>query len=189
MAGRRSHRLLETRQVDEIGTLSLLAEYNEVNTPSASGADAPSGSTQIWALHDTGATHHLFNDIRLFDKSNLKPVSNSKKQLKLAGGGVSLAVHSEGTVRLKVGEGTVFKLKECLYVPELSENLVSGGRLCLKGVREFYNTGDNQSFSLVLKGLALFNGYTGPNGLMNIDIGLVSPLDSSANLTSRTEEL
>lgn len=118
---------------DSIGALSLHAEYDDVDTPSAAVSSWSSG-TQIWALHDTGATHHLFNDIRLFDKNKLKPVDSSNKRLKLAGGGISLAVQSEGSVRLKAGDGTVFELTECLYVPELSKNLISGGCLRLKGV-------------------------------------------------------
>lgn len=173
--------------VDDLRTLSLLAEYNEIETPSAAGANAPVSYSQIWALHDTGATHQLFKDIRIFDKSTLKPVSDSNKQLKLAGGGVSLAVHSKGTVRFQAGEGTIFELKECLYVPDLSKNLISGGRLRLRGVREFYNGGDTQSISLVLKALALFNGYIGPNGLMNLAIEPMSLLHSSANTVSSTD--
>lgn len=171
---------------EDFGALSLHAEYDEVDTPSAAVTSSSTG-TQIWALHDTGATHHLFNDIRLFDKSKLKPVNSSNKRLKLAGGGISLAVHSEGSVRLKAGDRTVFELTECLFVPELSKNLISGGRLRLKGVREYFDEGDNQSFSLVVKGLALFNGYIGHNGLMNVTIEPVSPIHSSQDLDLETD--
>lgn len=150
---------------EDFSAFSLHASYEDVNTPLAAGATVPTTSNgRLWALHDTGATHHLFNNICLFDKSKLKPINDSNKRLKLAGGGVSLAVHSEGSVRLKAGDGTVFELKDCLYVPDLSKNLIAGGRLRLKGVREFYDPDDNVSFSLVLNGLALFNGYIGQNG-------------------------
>ena len=167
---------------DSISALSLHAEYDEVESPSAAVTSTSSTSGQIWALHDTGATHHLFNDRRLFDKNKLKPVNDSNKRLKLAGGEMSIAVHSKGSVRLKAGDGTVFELTGCLYVPELSKNLISGGRLRLKGVREFFDEGDNQSFSLVLKGLALFNGYIGYNGLMNVAIDPVSPIHLRQNV-------
>lgn len=93
---------------DEMAVLSLHASYEDVSLSAA--AVTSSSSTQLWALHDTGATHNMFNDLRLFDKSTLKPVDNSNKRLKLAGGGVSLAVHSEGTVRLKAGDGSIFEL-------------------------------------------------------------------------------
>lgn len=161
-------------RADDHAPLSLCAVFEEVESTSAASVSTSSTSGQIWALHDTGATHHLFNDIRLFDKKKLKPVSNSNMRLKLAGGGVSLAVHSEGTVKLKAGDGSVFELNGCLYVPDLSKNLISGGRLRLKGVREFFEEGDNQLFSLVLNGLAIFNGYIGSNGLMNVAIDPVS---------------
>lgn len=36
---------------------------------------------------------------------------------------MSLSVHSEGTVRLKAGDGTTFELKDCLYIPELSPKI------------------------------------------------------------------
>lgn len=152
--------------------LALHTSFEDIDTPEAAVASKSGG--QVWALHDTGATHHLFNDIRLFDKPQPKSVNNSNKRLKLAGGDVSLAVHSEGSVRLKAGNGSIFELKDCLYVPELSKNLIAGGRLRLKGVREYFDDGDNQKFSLVLNGLALFNGYIGTNGLMNIAIDPVS---------------
>ena len=108
--------------------------------------------------------------------------------LKLAGGGVSLAVHSEGSVRLKAGDGTIFELKDCIYVPELTKNLISGGRLRLKGVREFYDPNENESFSLVVNGLALFNGYIGQNGLINVAIEPVSRADSLQDVKSNTDD-
>lgn len=112
--------------------IALLASFEDVELPTAAVAATPDG--QIWALHDTGATHHLFNDIRMFDQSKHKRVNDTNKRLKLAGGGVSLAVHSEGPVRLKAGDGTVFELKDCLYVPDLTRTLIAGGRLRMKGV-------------------------------------------------------
>lgn len=166
--------------------LLLHASYEDVSAASASASTAT--STLIWALHDTGATHHMFNDIRLFDKTTLKPVDNANKRLKLAGGGVSLAVHSEGSVRLKAGDGSTFELQECLYIPELTKNLIAGGRLRLKGVREHFEDGDHSSFSLVIRGLATFNGYIGKNGLMNVLINPVSTLDTSSCAMATTDD-
>lgn len=174
---------------EDFSAFSLHASYEDVNTPLAAGATVPTTSNgRLWALHNTGATHHLFNNICLFDKSKLKPINDSNKRLKLAGGGVSLAVHSEGSVRLKAGDGTVFELKDCLYVPDLSKNLIAGGRLRLKGVREFYNPDDNVSFSLVINGLALFNGYIGQNGLMNVAIEPVSGVNSLQDDKTTTDD-
>lgn len=121
-----------------MSVLSLHASYEDVSTSTpdqdtCASAVTTTHSGGLWALHDTGATHSMFNDIRLFDKSTLKPVTDSNRRLKLDGGGVTLSVHSEGVVKLKPGDGSVFELKECLFIPDLSKNLVAGGRLRLKG--------------------------------------------------------
>lgn len=170
----------------DLDILSLHASYEDV-TPSTAVASSTPTSSQIWVPHDTGATNDMVNNICLFDKSSLKPVSSSNKGVKLAGGGISLAVHSEVCVRLKAGDGSTFKPRYCLYIPELSKNLISGGRLRLKGVRELYDEGDNSSFSLVLNGLAIFNGYIGSNGLMNILIKPVSTLEIFACVSTTTD--
>lgn len=171
---------------EDMTALLLHTAYEDVSDPSALVSAAAALTAQIWAFHDTGATHHLFNDIQSFAKKSLKQVNGSNKRLKLAGGDVSLAVHSEGSVKLKASDGTLFELKECLYVPELSKNLLSGGRVRLKGVREHFDDGDNHSFSLVLNQLALFNGYIGANRLMNVAIDPVSPLPSSRDVNPIT---
>lgn len=100
---------------------------------------------------------------------------------------MSLSVHSEGTVRLKAGDGTVFELKDCLYIPELAQNLISGGKLRQKGVREYFDDGDNSSFSLVLNDVALFNGYIGSNGLMNVQLEPVSKIFSTVNVSNKSD--
>lgn len=51
----------------------------------------------------------------------------------------------------------MFELIDCLYVPDLSKNLISGGMLKRKGVREVFDDSDPSYFALVRQGLALFN--------------------------------
>lgn len=175
----------------ETQIISIHSSFEDVsvNSTSQEPSAATVSSTQksLWALHDTGATHSMFNDILIFDKSSLKPVTDSNRRLKLAGGGMSLSVHSEGTVRLKAGDGTVFELKDCLYIPELAQNLISGGKLRQKGVREYFDDGDNSSFSLVLNDVALFNGYIGSNGLMNVQLEPVSNIFSTVNVSNKSD--
>ncbi|KAG0140708.1 hypothetical protein CROQUDRAFT_99732 [Cronartium quercuum f. sp. fusiforme G11] len=74
----------------------------------------------VWALNNTGALHHMFNNIKLFDTSTIQKINGTNKQLILARGGISLAVHLSGSIQLKAGDGSEFRLGECLYVPELS---------------------------------------------------------------------
>lgn len=61
------------------------------------------------ALHNTGATHHVFNDSDMFNDASLKLLEWSSKRLKLAGANVLLNVKGTGAVRLKAGGGCVFK--------------------------------------------------------------------------------
>lgn len=62
----------------------------------------------------------------------------------------------------------------------------------MKGVRDHFDDNDNSLFSLVLNGLALFNGYIGSNGLMNVVIEPVSysprpqPASAKADLSYET---
>lgn len=140
---------------------------NQSNQPSAQGSelvdiDATASSVTpaegIWALNDTGASHHMFNDLSFFDASTIKPLEDSNKRPRLAGGDASLAVHSTGSVKLRAGDGTIFTLADCLYVPELSRNLIAGGALLKKGVITHINSSNPDCFSLVIGQCALFNG-------------------------------
>lgn len=54
-------------------------------------------------------------------------------------------------------------------------------------MREHFDEGDNNSFSLVVKGLALFNGYIGTNGLMNIQLEPVSTSLSASFASSAND--
>lgn len=88
-----------------------------------------STSHELWALNDTGASHHMFNNNTFFEPSSLRSLADSNRRLKLAGGDVSLSVEAIGSVRLRSGNGTEFSLSDCLYVPELCRNLIAGGAL------------------------------------------------------------
>lgn len=145
-------------------TLSFHTIFEDV---SCSTSAAQSGSDE-WALHDTGATHHVFKDRKFFVNDSFKTSEASSKRLKLAGGDVSLNVQGQGTVSLKSGDGTVFELLNCLWVPELSRNMIAGGLLKHKGVRDAYDPSDPTNFALVKGNLALFNGYIGTENLMHV---------------------
>lgn len=112
---------------------ALPSVFEEEPSPSAANT-VSSSSSQILGLHDTGATHCMFKDRQLFDTSTLTPVEDKAKRVKLPGGDMSLAVHSRGVAKLKSGDGTPFTIKNTLYVPSLSQNLISGGLLKRQGV-------------------------------------------------------
>ncbi|KAG0151286.1 hypothetical protein CROQUDRAFT_87100 [Cronartium quercuum f. sp. fusiforme G11] len=109
----------------------------------------------------------MFKDKALFLPSSLIKNDDPSKQLKLASGSASLAVHSKGTTQYIAGNGHMFELKNCLYVPDLACNLLAGGLLRQQGVDECRNPDDPDCFSLVLKNVALFNGTLASNNLMS----------------------
>lgn len=166
--------------------MSLHTSFEIVGTSPSANASTSSSSGVVWALHDTGATNHMFNSRAMFVADTLKPVDDPNRRVKLAGGEATLAVEGIGKVRLKAGDGTVFELTECLLVPELSRNLIAGGVLKKKGVREMFDTEDPSCFALVKNGLALFNGVILHNGLMNLAIESVSPLASPSSMQVKT---
>lgn len=59
-------------------------------------------------------------------------------------------------------------------------------------MQEYYDEGDKSSFSLVLNGVALLNGYIGSNGLMNVQLEPVSAFltdDKAATVTNVSSDL
>lgn len=126
----------------------------------------------------------------MFDDKEFKPTESSLKRLNLAGGDVSLDVRGQGRIRLMVGDGSVFELKNCLWMPKLSRKLIAGGLLKAKRVHELYDESVPTNFSLVRNDLALLNGYIGLAGnLMHLEIEPVSPFNSKhhgqvANVTA-----
>lgn len=158
-------------------------------TIEASPAVSVSDTSGRWALLDTGASHHMFNDESLFVATTIKPHNNPSQRLKLAGGGVSLAVKATGVVQLKAGDGTVFSLNNCLLVPELAKNLISGGALFKSRAMPVVHDGHDNNFSVVKDNLAVFNGAFVGN-LMVVSLDTVSTsfdvncVTTSANYSS-----
>jgi transposase InsO family protein len=82
-------------------------------------AAASSTKTDTW-LTDTCATHHMVNDRAYFQ--TFTPTS---ERCHFADTSVNVAVEGTGTVLLQTSEGTVQPLKNVLYVPTFSVNLIS----------------------------------------------------------------
>lgn len=80
---------------------------------------------------------------------------------------------------LKAGDDTIFQHKECLFIPELSQNLIAGGVLIQKGVTICVNQNNSSCFSLVLNNKALFNGLFLSKNLMLVEIIPVSEVSST----------
>lgn len=82
-------------------------------------------------------------------------------------------------MRLRAGNDSTFELKDCLYIPELTRNLIAGGILLRKGVEIRINPNNSSCFSLVLNNVAMFNGLFLSNNLMLVEIIPVSETSST----------
>lgn len=150
---------------------TIYGHETEASVSVSSGGDT-------WGLFDTGATHYMFKDIKLFESSSMTKIPSDNNKLKLAGGDAKLNVLSKGTVKLKAGDGTHFEFKNCLYIPDLSRHLIAGGLLLRKGIQVIVNPSNPKCFSLVFQDKALFNGIFLDNNLMLVKIIHVSDLTS-----------
>lgn len=80
-------------------------------------------------LLDTGSSHFMFHDKKMFDEGSLVVNTDPNARLNLAGGGATLDIHSIGSVTTLNSNNEPTTYDECLYVPRLSRNLIPGGRL------------------------------------------------------------
>jgi hypothetical protein len=99
---------------------------------------------------DSGASAHIFNDKRFFDKLELKDcdVIRTGKQ------NATLPIKGTGNVTLKWGRLTI-SLENCLFVPDIMVNLISAGALVEKGCNLSANSGN---FSVSKGNQNLFKG-------------------------------
>jgi hypothetical protein len=79
---------------------------------------------------DSGATVHICVDRSMF--SSFQGYSSAPV---LMGNGVSAAVRGTGQVYLKLTSGKTLVLKDVLYVPSMSRNLISVSLLCQQGLK------------------------------------------------------
>lgn len=168
---------LKTVKAPSSSAASILSFYTslenvdmEAVSLEASAVSVTNNHHDDWDLLDTGASHHMCRDESLFVASSLKVNKNPSQRLKLAGGGVSLGVKAIGTVKPKAGDGSIFALNNCLLVPELSKDLISGGALFKSNVVPVVHEDTPENFSVVKDDLAVFNGaFVGNLMLLALD--------------------
>ncbi|KNZ60492.1 hypothetical protein VP01_1546g3 [Puccinia sorghi] len=87
-----------------------------------------SGDPKSRIILDSGASAHIFNDLKFFDAiecGNFDVIKTGKE-------GATLPIEGRGSVILTWGTRTI-KLENCLYVPNIVINLISAGELNSKG--------------------------------------------------------
>lgn len=86
-----------------------------------------------FGIVDSGTTHHMFKSEVFFDPSNFIVNSSSNQRVGLAGGSATLSIKGRGNATLIGPTGDVTTLTDCLFVPDLKQNLIAGGRLLNDG--------------------------------------------------------
>ncbi|MBW0484566.1 hypothetical protein O181_024281 [Austropuccinia psidii MF-1] len=110
----------------------------------------PSSSSSSELLINSGATHHMFSDKSIFTELILTPeekivTSNQRSNLTFKG---------KGTIEIEFNK-RLLTLKNCLYVPKITKNLVSLVELCTKSIT-IQKTG--ATFQLLNDNQFLLNG-------------------------------
>ncbi|KAH9443964.1 hypothetical protein Pst134EB_033136 [Puccinia striiformis f. sp. tritici] len=99
---------------------------------------------------DSGASAHIFNDAKFFDKLEL----GDRDVIRTGKKDATLPIKGIGRVILQWGNSTV-SLDECLYVPDIVINLVSSGSVIEKGCQIVAN---QKGFEVSKNGRHLFGG-------------------------------
>ena len=117
----------ETRNVRPWAAVAIVQEEQSAHSVNLKGEQK-----SCWII-DSGATHHMSNNLNWFTKVEDLKVS---KWLTLADAS-TVKVNREGEVELEIPEKTwttVLKLGEVLYVPELDKNLFSVSHALKEGI-------------------------------------------------------
>lgn len=132
------------------------------------------------ALLDTGASHFMLHNKSKFDHGSLVANTNPDARLNLAGGGATLEIEATGSVTIVNSKGEETRYDDCLYVPRLSRNLITGGRLLRTGATTVLL--DNPHFKIVQKGKELFTGkFVGEGSLMYVPLRTAVSQDSNSS--------
>jgi hypothetical protein len=133
----RAH-VIEDLSRDEID-INLSAMVSEVNL-------VGSNPREWWI--DTGATHHICSDRRMF--TSFKAAANGEKLYMDTS--ATFSIPGQGKVVMKITLGRELTLNKVPYVPDICKNLVSGSLLSMYGFRIVFESnkvvGAHQSWDL-----------------------------------------
>ncbi|MBW0548922.1 hypothetical protein O181_088637 [Austropuccinia psidii MF-1] len=99
---------------------------------------------------DCGATHHMFHNKEVFMKLDL----SLNRKITTSDPNSNLVCKSHVTVEIMINN-KIFVLEDCLYVPDLTKNLVSLLDLCHKPITI---TRNNSSFQLSQNNSTILSG-------------------------------
>ncbi|KNZ53748.1 hypothetical protein VP01_3145g2 [Puccinia sorghi] len=140
-----------------------------------------SGDPKSRIILDSGASAHIFNDAKFFEK--LEP--GDFDVIKTGKQNATLPIKGRGMVRLTWGNCSI-SLENCLFVPDIVINLISAGELDAKGC---VLHSEKAKFSVFKEGQVALKG-TIRSGLYSVDNpSSVGSLNPSINLSSTKETL
>ncbi|KAL4377627.1 hypothetical protein GQ457_02G041370 [Hibiscus cannabinus] len=125
--------------------------------------DSKANNQQVWFL-DSGCSHHMTGNISL-----LSELDESYKKTVRLGDSKQLQVEGKGIVAMQNNHGKINHLYNVLYVPNLSQNLLSVGQLLSRG---FTVTFDKSSCLVASKasGKVLVKASMTQNKLFPVDL-------------------
>jgi hypothetical protein len=160
----------------------------------ASGSDTPATimtvtSSTIASLRgragrlwlDSGATHHVVNDVCLLRNPRSPSVSQA-----VLGGGEEHAVLSQGDILLKGGPAGSVLLTNVLLVPTLGSNLVSTSQITSKNGSCW--EGRHSAHIYDPKGRVILRGHK-VDGMYHLDCTLAASPGANVNFTSDSAQL
>ena len=151
-------------KVDDVSNMNLLAVVSKVNFIGS--------NTKEWWV-DTGATHHVCSDKKMF--SSYHSIDNGEQLF--MGNFSSSKVEGQGKLVLKMTSSKELTLNDGLHVPEIRKNLVSESLLSKKGFKLVFVL-DN--FILTKNGMYVGKGYMS-NGLFKMNVMTVVPPTKNIN--------
>ncbi|KNZ59062.1 hypothetical protein VP01_1807g4 [Puccinia sorghi] len=119
-----------------------------------------SGDPKSRIILDSGASAHIFNDAKFFERIE----TGDFDVIKTGKQNATMPIKGKGTVRLTWGKSSI-TLDNCLFVPDIVINLISAGELDAKGC-SLHST--NSKFTVSRNGRVALKG-TIQNGLYSVN--------------------
>lgn len=120
--------------------------------------------SEHFGIVDSGTTHHMFKLEKFFDQDHFVMNSSDNQRVGLAGGASTLQIKGKGNVTLIGPTGDVTTLTDCLFVPDLKQNLIAGGRLLHEGW--ITTRRPDGSFVVQRNGKTSLSGRVDPNSML-----------------------
>ena len=115
----------------------LMAVVEEVSDLLLHGSEGASSNPTLWYL-DTGATNHMTGRREFFSNLDESTIRSVK-----FGDNSRIQIRGRGAIEVKQRDGSILRLCNVLFVPQLEANILSLGRLDEEGYQMIMGEGKN----------------------------------------------